>query len=94
MCVVGWMDKGMVYSLEVLTPSLFYHPFILIIYIFSDMVTPFFYSSSLFFLGHTSLASHLFLWGNHSLTPLFISGMLPRESLPSKEHLFGGWWWC
>ena len=56
---------------------------------FLDMATPFFP----LFLGHASLACHLFsFWGNHNLTLFYFRDVL-RESYQDMEHLLMGDGW-
>ena len=84
-CTSGWMDGfiDVTYSLGKWL-SLSNHPCLF----FLDMVTPF----SLFFLGHASLACHLFsFWGNHNLTLFYFRDVL-RERLPRHEAFIDGEW--
>ena len=83
--VDGWMDEyGLLLEVMaflsriILSLSLFFF--------FWDMVTPF-SLSFLFFLGHASLACHLFsFWGNHNLTLFYFRDVL-RERSPRHGAL-------
>ena len=77
--VDGWMDgydlllEVMAFLSQIIPNSFFW-----------DMVTSFF---SLFFLGHASLACHLFsFWGNHNLTLFYFRDVL-RERSPRHGAL-------
>ena len=75
------MNGGMSYSLKHWF-SLLYHPF------FQIWLPLSFFSLSLFFLGHASLACHVFsFWGNHSLISYLILGMFYERVYQNMEHL-------
>ena len=94
-CMSGWIDgwKGVAYSLRHWF-SLLKHPFLLF---FETWLPPFFFSLSLslsfsFFLGHASLACHLFSFlGNHNLTLFYFRDVL-RESSPRHGPFIDGKW--
>ena len=81
--VDGWMD-GYDLLLEVMAFLSRIIPMSLLSLFFWDMAIPFFslsLSSFSFFLGHASLACHLFsFWGNHNLTLFYFRDVLRERS--------------